>query len=205
MARPKTHGMYGTPTYSAWMGMFRRCSRPGYQVKGITVCSRWRGPGGFSRFFADMGERPQNLTLDRINNDGGYSPENCRWATLYQQARNKGNNIYVVCDGIRMALDDACERKNLPPQKVKSFIWYATRNKGMNATEAFEQFGAPKRSWVEYKGTMMPLGRACKLAGIRWRPNVATKARRDGISLQDAFDHYLSKLLHPTRQFAPSQ
>ena len=52
-------------------------------------CPRWLGPDGFLNFLADMGERPRSLTLDRVDNDGGYQPSNCRWATPKEQAANR--------------------------------------------------------------------------------------------------------------------
>jgi hypothetical protein len=65
------------PRYDDWGG------------RGITICERWRGPEGFVTFLADMGERPEGRTLDRIDNDGGYAPGNCRWATSAEQHANK--------------------------------------------------------------------------------------------------------------------
>lgn len=87
-----THGMSGTRIYSVWLGMRKRCedpsepSFPNYGGRGIKVCERW---SRFEMFLKDMGIPAKGLTLERVNNDDGYSPENCVWATRLQQARNK--------------------------------------------------------------------------------------------------------------------
>jgi len=87
-----THGMVDSLEYHSWAGMIQRCTNPNntayknYGSRGISVCKKWMK---FENFFADMGERPQTLTLERINNDLGYFPENCCWDTRIAQARNR--------------------------------------------------------------------------------------------------------------------
>jgi hypothetical protein len=88
----KKGGAGSSPTYNSWRAMRERCLRPdsqsypNYGGRGITICDRWRN--SFVNFLADMGERPNGHTLDRIDVNGNYEPGNCRWATNKRQARN---------------------------------------------------------------------------------------------------------------------
>lgn len=90
--RARTHGWSRSPTYNIWRTMLARCENPKskdyfrYGGRGIVVCERWHT---FANFLADMGERPERLTLERRDNDGPYHPENCEWADWKTQSKNK--------------------------------------------------------------------------------------------------------------------
>ena len=96
----------------AWMNMVSRCcnqSNPDYKnygARGITVDRSWRK---FAIFLSDMGEPPKGMTLERINNSQGYCAENCRWASMRDQARNRRNNIHVVVMGRTTTIAEAAE------------------------------------------------------------------------------------------------
>jgi hypothetical protein len=83
-------------TYQSWWDMRRRCSDPKrrdfvyYGARGIKVCERWES---FAAFLADMGERPERMSLDRIDVDGDYEPGNCRWAAWGEQRRNRRDSL----------------------------------------------------------------------------------------------------------------
>jgi hypothetical protein len=94
--RATVHGKYGIPEYLVWAAMKRRCNNtktkdyPGYGGRGIKVCKEW---DSFDQFIIDMGQRPTSKhSIDRINNDEGYSKDNCRWATAKEQANNTRRN-----------------------------------------------------------------------------------------------------------------
>lgn len=106
----RTHGKTGTRLHSIWTAMRNRCNNPRnahyreYGGRGIVVCERW---GSFTDFAADVGEPPSRQhTLDREDNDGPYSPENCRWATKREQANNTRWNRRITYKGETHSLSD---------------------------------------------------------------------------------------------------
>ena len=105
--RPK-EAKFKTPTYHTWCSMKTRCTNKNnpkwdnYGGRGITLVERWNS---YDNFLKDMGPSYKpGMTLDRIDNDGNYSPENCRWATLVEQGNNKRNNLVLEYGGLKLTL-----------------------------------------------------------------------------------------------------
>lgn len=96
-----------------WWHMLDRCedpthpNYPKYGARGIRVCDRWRV---FDQFLQDMGPRPEGTWLERIDNDGPYSPENCRWATPAEQQRNTRRNVRLTFQGETLTVTDWAKR-----------------------------------------------------------------------------------------------
>jgi len=137
----KTHGRansrikgYVNRTYGIWQAMRDRCSNPNrkdyhrYGGRGISVCARWHS---FEMFLADMGEAPTGLTLDRKDNNKGYSPENCAWATRNQQAYNSTHMVYIEHEGEIKALKQWQQKMNVKPHQ-----YYSRLKKGWSVKEA---------------------------------------------------------------------
>lgn len=104
-------------TYNAWAAMKRRCKiNPYYTSKKIRICDRWKS---FEKFREDMGERPDGYTLERIDNNGGYEPNNCRWATLAEQQRNKSNTRFITANGETMCLSQWAVKTGIPRETLK--------------------------------------------------------------------------------------
>ncbi len=118
-------------TYRLWHGLLRRCLKEGsssyanYGGRGITVCERWRV---FANFYEDMGDKPSpRHSIDRINNDGNYEPENCRWATPDIQCNNTRHNTIVEFSGKRQSISMWSKETGIPSNtiamRIREYGW----------------------------------------------------------------------------------
>jgi len=118
------------PEYNSYRAMKARCYDPNYRRydryggRGITVCLEWKNKGGFINFLRDMGKKPTlKHTIDRIDNDGDYTPSNCRWATQREQLRNSSVTVLIEVDGYVDSVVNQCRKhgisRNLYENRVK--------------------------------------------------------------------------------------
>lgn len=121
------HGMSGRPEYGIWVKMKRRCSDKSdtayahYGGRGIEVCDRWQE--SIENFLEDMGPRPSALhSLERKDNSLGYSPENCVWATMRQQANNRRSNKHYLFDGRMLTLSELSRVNGVPARIIRNRV-----------------------------------------------------------------------------------
>ncbi len=132
-----------TRAYIAWKAMLCRgrgsSSKEHYAERGITVCPQWHD---FRNFIADMGPCPEKMTLDRKDNDLGYFPGNCRWATQSQQMRNTRSTVFLEYQGERISLSDLADRTGVHHTLLRDRL-----RRGLTPEEAVE---TPKHQKVAY-------------------------------------------------------
>lgn len=124
LARSLTkHGLWKNhrKTYAVWQSMLRRCLTPtnecfiNYGARGISVCSRWME---FNNFFSDMGDAPEGLSIERMNNDLGYYPENCKWASRKEQNNNKRDNRHLTHNGATKTISEWGRHLGIKPNTI---------------------------------------------------------------------------------------
>lgn len=133
----KTHGETRTRLYRIWVLMKDRCTNqnsPHYNIyggRGITVCDEWLHYENFKDWAITNGYQ-KDLSIDRINNNKGYNPSNCRWATKVEQANNKRNNIRITHNGETLTLGQWASRLNMEPRE----IWWRLHTGGWSESDA---------------------------------------------------------------------
>lgn len=131
------------PLYNTWSNMHSRCSNPNsaefrnYGGRGISVCPEW---DDFWRFVEDMGEKPHpSYSIDRINNDLGYRPSNCRWASKSDQSKNRRVSVFLTHDGETMCMKDWARRLGVTAPTIRNRL-----KNGMSVAEAVTMPPIPK-------------------------------------------------------------
>lgn len=133
----KKHGMSGTQIFHVHRSMMDRCymqtshAYKNYGGRGITVCERWHD---FENFYADMGDKPKGMTLERMDNDGPYSPDNVRWASYKDQANNRRSNVVLEFEGKKQTMQQWCDDLGL---KIGT-VW-ARLNRGWSVDRALTE------------------------------------------------------------------
>jgi hypothetical protein len=144
-----THHKSHLTEYKIWEGIIQRCTNKrssnyvNYGGRGISVAERWRK---FENFYADMGSRPKGASIDRIDNNGSYTRENCQWAMRAQQQRNKRTTIRVIWNNQPMALIDVAKLTGLHYGRLR----YRVVDLGLSIQEAVDlpvRKGGHIRNW----------------------------------------------------------
>lgn len=140
------HGRVGTREYLSWQKMKSRCLNtgdkafPNYGGRGITICEQWLGALGFETFWKNLGPRPSiKHSLDRIDNNGDYSPENCRWATAQEQANNRRSNVLLNFAGKTMNMSQWAKVLGIDKDIIQSRL----KRRGWSVERALTQ--VPRR------------------------------------------------------------
>lgn len=116
--------MAGTRLYRCWRNMHDRCLNPknkefsNYGARGISICKEWSDFSVFYRWAVSNGYR-DDLTIDRIDVNQGYSPQNCRWTNAYNQSRNRTDNVWITIDGKRMIQEDWAKELNISSSLIR--------------------------------------------------------------------------------------
>lgn len=152
--------------YRIWKGMRARCNAPSfantgyYQKKGIKVCSRW---DSFANFYSDMGDRPEGYSIDRIDTNGDYCPENCRWASWETQAKNRGDfNIKVTYNGKTQCLKDWAKEYHIYYQTLVARF----KNFSHLSFGDILNYEDPRSKKIEWQGKKYSRDELCLLYGI---------------------------------------
>jgi hypothetical protein len=171
-----------SPEYRSWDKMIQRCMNPkchkfaSYGGRGITVCERWLL---FQNFLIDMGPRPAEHTLDRIDNDGDYKPGNCRWATRSEQQRNRRANRMVNYLGMRVCVTEFAE---FIGHSVAQVSWRLDH--GWSAEKIATTPVRPREIFLEIDGVTRSITEWCAISPVS-RNTISRRLER-GMNPKDA-------------------
>lgn len=151
-------------TRKCWYSMLLRAdgkqSKERYFDRGIGVCERWRE---YKNFLSDMGEMPDGMTIERVDNNKGYSPENCKWATPAEQSRNRRSTVRIMCGG-----REICGRDAAKIAGIGETVLYKRIKRGMSPTDAMHTPVKPKLRMITYAGTTLCVKDWSRRQGIKY-------------------------------------
>lgn len=145
------HGMSHSPTHRSWLAMLQRCDNPNtrnyprYGGRGITVCQEWRT---FEVFLKDMGERPDGMTIDRIDVNGNYEPSNCRWANYKTQTNNRAVTRMIAANGQTLPLTEWSALIGIKPITLEKRIKAGWTDHDTINTPLISKQESGARSWA---------------------------------------------------------
>lgn len=183
------HGLHKTTEYRIWAGIIQRCENPkdtaysNYGGRGITVCNEWRE--GFLVFLKDMGERPSlQHSIERIDNEVSYCPDNCKWATREEQANNTRRNVYYDYDGEQLTIPQIARKVGIPSKT----LWKRIVERDWDLMKAIDTPIKTKqeRTYV-YSGVEMNLKEVADAAEVDYK-RLHDRVVNQGIELVDAIN-----------------
>ena len=180
----KTHGFSKEKMFNVWKGIISRCCNPKYNeyknygARGITVCEEWKND--YLRFKEDVGEKPSpEHSLDRIDNNGNYCKENCRWATPEEQSNNKRTNAFIEYNGKTLTVQQWSRETG-----IKRGVINHRLSLGWDA-EKILTTPVIKNELITYSGKSHSLNEWSKITGISW--STLNRRLKDGWSLDETF------------------
>lgn len=188
-----THGLSHSRLYKVFRNMKTRCYNPNshdfknYGGRGITICDEWLND--FTAFYDWSLRNGYNdtLTIDRIDTNGNYTPDNCRWTTYYVQSRNKTNNKWITYKGETKCLEDWAKTKNLTSSKLKQRLELY----GWSLEKSLETPPMKNGRFITYKGITKNITEWAKELGIK--PDILAQRLRAGWNIEKAFETKVNK------------
>lgn len=180
------HGMCKTREYKSWKRMKERClnpnhkSYPRYGGRGITVCERWKN--SFLNFYSDMGPKPQNHTINRLDNKGNYCPENCRWASVEEQNNNKENSHLLTYNGETLTLSQWAKRFNINSGTLCNRL-----KRNWDVEKSLTTPVANNEKLITFKGKTLNISQWAKKIGIK--PKTLSRRLKRGMPLSKALQN----------------
>ena len=194
----KTHGLSGSSEHAIWRGMIQRCTNdnnPAYSSygdRGIVVCDRWLN--SFEAFYEDMGPRPSGEhSIERRNNDCGYTPDNCYWGTAHEQSNNRRNNVKVKIDGQNINVSEAARLTGIKAATLRRRLHAGVSTEDVLRTDRLNGHNPP--TLFEYEGKTQTAAAWAREKGMTER-TVDDRVFKQGMSIEEA----LTKPLKETYQ-----